>query len=934
MKKFFLIVALSIISLSYIFAKPDVNEYVLENGMHVFVLEDFSTALVRVEYSAKAGFSKQSVNNTGFFPLYTSLFKYASPVNSELLSELECECNADSARYYLTVTTQEIYQTLVALCNAAFNPTFSDKDLNRELSECKKEVTRKIYNVEGFINAAIDSRVFSESPWKHDSGIYPKLFSNISNDKARFILNGISEKYYTPDNSAVFITGPVKKEEAYKMISNTFGKVSAVRKNIIISEKFVNFVPENKLFVLSHPDFSTEMTQIVVQYTDLKMEYCDYLAAIMNNDYSEVKYNLMQKESLGIRAPQYINFSSAHKNSSSRLIVQSLLENQKVSPCKKAQDFVNTVNSSSASINDEDFYFARNDLVNSFKREVNDSFSFMNLLAQFWAVKDYVTKDVISENYSLCDLLFSRIQILENVQKDEMISTFNESEPFVFVFVNSTLLEKYKKEFSKAGYQIIDSKNSSWYLQQLYKEFEKDAVAEESGPIDENYVPADVFFEKQMSLINSFSLDNKIPVIAQKRPSTNNVCFTVEIAGGEIIDSKEEYGLESVMIEFLWYKFTEACHEKVKENKIAFEPLIRFKTGLNSSTISAECLSEDLGEVIDAFSEALIFSPLEPAVIDGFVLDTKSNQIAKVSSSAFQIFSNAVSHLIKSKDYQNVYSLNKEILPKNKITYTKVLEDYSRFLNADRYKIIIAGNICRDDETPDVFEKNYRDRFNKTFGALSQKGKIKQAEYSVLLNSKKIKKVNLEHLFMTDVPKEKAGPRPAVLIPTTEFLDPAQFWIFNAELDNSVFNAVLFDFAEFLEDKCQTIEQQKKVVVRAEGAGPDMPFGILTIYNVKSVSVIENIYKEALSEYFDAGEENFIKSARLNWIKTKLAGTTSNYGECMLLREYCEYNESGWLEIAEDYEKIRNMNADTLKILSPVFNLDSVYKFYSADTKK
>ncbi|MBQ0163164.1 MAG: insulinase family protein [Treponema sp.] len=934
MKKIFLSTVIFIVSLFSVFSNPDVNEYVLENGMHAYILEDFSTALVRVEYTAKAGFSKQSINNTGFFPLYTSLFKYASPVNSEMLSSLECECNADSARYYTTITSQNVYKTLIALCNAAFNPIFPDANLDRELKECKKEVLRKIYNVEGFINGAIDSRVFSESPWKHDSGIYPKLFSNITNEKARFILKGISDKYYTPDNSALFICGPVTKEDAYKMVVNTFGKVEAARKNIISSEKIANFNSDQRLFVLSHPLFSTEMTQVVVQYTDMKMEYCDCLAEIMNNDYSAVKRNLLKQQSLGIRHAQYINFSAAHKNSSSRLIVQSLLENEIVSPCKKAQDFVRLVKSSSSDITDTDFHYAQTFLINSFKREISNSFDFMNLLSQFWAVKDYVTKDLDTESFSLCDSLFTRIQILQNIQKDKMISDFNESDPFVFVFVNSDLLEKYKKEFARAGYKIIDTKNSSWYLQQFYKELEVEGSTESSEPIDNSYVPADVFFEKQMSLINTFTLDNKIDVITQKRPSTNNVCFTVVIAGGEAIDTKEDYGLESVMIEFLWYKFNEICRDKMAENKIAFIPDSHFKTELNSSVISVECLAEDLDEIIEAFSEALIFSPVEPAIIDSFVLDTKSNQIAKVSSSAFQLFSNAVNHLIKSKDYQNVYSLNKEILPKNRITYTKVLEDYSRFLNADRFKLIVSGNICRDDESPKDFEEKYKEKFNRTFGVLSQKGKPEKAKYTVSLNSKKTKKISLVHVFMTDVPKEKAGPMPAVLIPTTEFLDPAQYWIYNAELDNTVFNAMLYDFADFLEKKCQSIEQQKKVVVRAEGATPEMPFGILTIYNVKSVSIIEKAYKEALSEYTGDGGENSIIRAKVNWTMTLFGNAFRNEGACMLLRDYCEDDTEGWGDIGGDYNKISNMNADTLKIISPIFNLDSVYKFYSADTKR
>ena len=55
---------------------PDKNlysEYTLENGMKLFIMEDYSCATVRVEYAVQAGFSSQSADNTGFFELYARL---------------------------------------------------------------------------------------------------------------------------------------------------------------------------------------------------------------------------------------------------------------------------------------------------------------------------------------------------------------------------------------------------------------------------------------------------------------------------------------------------------------------------------------------------------------------------------------------------------------------------------------------------------------------------------------------------------------------------------------------------------------------------------------------------------------------------------------------------------------------------------------------
>ena len=58
------------------FIEDNYEEFTLENGLQLYVLEDFSSAPVRIEYTVHAGISSSSQNNTGFFSLYSRLFKY------------------------------------------------------------------------------------------------------------------------------------------------------------------------------------------------------------------------------------------------------------------------------------------------------------------------------------------------------------------------------------------------------------------------------------------------------------------------------------------------------------------------------------------------------------------------------------------------------------------------------------------------------------------------------------------------------------------------------------------------------------------------------------------------------------------------------------------------------------------------------------------
>jgi len=205
------------------------SEYTLQNGLTVCILEDASSAPVRIEYTARAGFSAQSAQNAGFFPLYTRLFlnagkgSYGQNTDIWLPSRAEASCSADSARYILTVSPPDTERALSQLAQCAFAPVFSDAELQAQFSALKTEVMNYAFSTAGFINSSIDARVFADAPWKQDSGVYPSLFTNIPPAQARTILSDISRTYYTPQNSALFISGGIDRQEALSIAERTFG---------------------------------------------------------------------------------------------------------------------------------------------------------------------------------------------------------------------------------------------------------------------------------------------------------------------------------------------------------------------------------------------------------------------------------------------------------------------------------------------------------------------------------------------------------------------------------------------------------------------------------------------------------------------------------------------------------------------------------------
>ena len=219
-KNFFALLVFAAFNFNPLFSNPasQINEYILENGMEVFLLEDSSDALVHVELSVKAGFSSQTQQTNGFFKLYTNLVK-------AMYSNLDqAECNSDWSSYKITATSGQLEEVLQRLSECTFSLQFSDEMLASGLSAIKTESEENAASMSGFINSAIDSKVFSAAPWQHDSGIYPQIFKKTTPKNARTILNAIAQKWYIPKNSALFISGNFNSEKTLNLIKNSFGR--------------------------------------------------------------------------------------------------------------------------------------------------------------------------------------------------------------------------------------------------------------------------------------------------------------------------------------------------------------------------------------------------------------------------------------------------------------------------------------------------------------------------------------------------------------------------------------------------------------------------------------------------------------------------------------------------------------------------------------
>lgn len=909
------------------------KEYTLENSMKVFVLEDFSNAPVRIELAVHAGFSAQTPKTAGFFPLYTNLFAKAAvtshilttqsvlPQNladsdfSWYLKNLQSECNADSSRYIITVSPQQVEQTLTLFSAGIFLPIITDKDLTDEFSALKTQVIQNVFSTAGFINSSIDSRVFASEPWKQDSGIYPAIFTNTPVEEARTILTSIGRNYYAPQNCAIFISGGISSDTALNLARRHFQKMAVSAAGILSDSMEKTAAGAQRKFVLHDPLFTNEMSQIVIQYTNLSMQQADIAAAILDNYNSNLKNTLAGTAELSIRDKEYINVASAHKNGSSRLIFQSLLEkNKKSSPCEQAEIFLQTVKKSADELNASNAADAKNKLISQFKTRFKNSSAFMELLSQFWAITN--VSEMHTENTS--QELILQPEIILQTDENSIADSFRTEEPFVFILVNSDVYRKNAKAFKKAGYEEVNTKNGSWYSQKLYEQVKNSFASagikngsdikdetEESEKPDIIAASTEAFSAENENQFSSFRLSNEIPVIIKRSENSATAVISLAISGGKLSTACKNTGLSEIMINALARNIQKYIYMAEIEKQIAGEPEVLAESNLAGGIITVECLAEDVHACLSCISNAIIYGSIKPAEADGLIYDRRSQHRIQRASPEYQLFCEGVKQLYKDTDYPFAFTLQEEILTDT--SYMEILASYPSLLNAAKYSLVLAGNIPGNG-LKGLLEECFGVLVNQTKNEFRLYYNFPKPDFSF---DERDVKVQLEHKFAIDTRSKQIGDMPPLLIPTREFFDPVQYWLPSPAQDSRelvIFNAIIYELESRLLNEIKNTDD--KVVLDIKPASAEIQAAVITFSNVQRTGAIDELYKKTVQSALNPEQdESIVTQIKNRWILKSLLKTQTNRGVVLLMRTGLE--EGNIAEFAQESQGVNPAEAIT-----------------------
>lgn len=917
----------------FAFTKSDIKSFAIENGLKIYFLEDSSSPTVRLELCVNAGFTNQNQENGGFFAMYARLSGG--------------EISNDTVRFVSSVAPSAVEKELISLSSKLKPLNPSDFQLSSIIKTMNAELREYSASAAGYINSAIDSKIFAENPWSREGGVVPLGFASHKTEQVRSILSSISENYYIPSNSILFVNGNITETAILALVKKYFSAFPSYSAKTVQnkdSEKIRSLLKENKAaskrkFVLFHNDFSDEMTQIVVQYTGLERDEADSLSFAWNQDGTSFKKLLLKQRNLKILGDEYIDVSSAQEKSASRLIIQSLLGAAKVSPIVQADLFL--------SMSRDEDVFSKKELEKALKKSRT---SFTRLSESSDATMEQFSRTVsLSENSATAaESFFNKIDRLSQIEIADLQQKIKAEDPFVFVFVNSAVYQKYAADFKKAGFEAINQKEAAWYNQNFYKKILKNTEQSDDSRknlLEEIAASADRFISKNLSEYSSFALKNGIPVTVKRSENSKTAVLSLTIAGGELLFADKVPGLAAVVADSIAVNINRQLDLFAENGAISGFYEVGAQTLSTHSIITVTCLSSEMELAIQAAYTALVYCDISPATADGVTYDERTQWRLKTGSTEFQLLCEAARLLYDGTEYPKLYRDTKD-KPAENLEFTRILEAYPVLLDSTRFSLILSGGLKENEK----LQKS----LNSSFGNLgsieetrSTDLRIQSPDFARLKTSEK--RISLRHLFLTDISKDKAGPRPAVLIPTTKFLDPILYCLPSPDLasvDCALFDAILIELARRME--ARLAEKYPEIKVKALLPENDLPFARIVVTSVEHTAEVDSVYADSISSIKkDISREIEIKTegvidleksdllARLenNWLMAVISGAGSQEGTARLIQSG-EIQKNPKLYLEQYAAIARAKPEDYFLIAESYFAEKAPLRLYSKDSKK
>ena len=234
------------------------DQFVLDNGLKVFVHEDSSTPIAAVNILYNVGSRDEDPSRTGFAHLFEHLMFGGSrhiPSYDEPLQKVGGENNAftssDITNYYITLPAANVETAFWLesdrMLSLSFDPNVLDVQQKVVIEEFKQRYLNQPY---GDVWLKLRPLVYEQHPYRWAT--IGKDISHIENATLDDV-RAFFYKYYLPNNAVLVVAGNVTTEQVKQLCAKWFAPIPA-------GEQYIRNVPKEPVQTAArHMDISAKV---------------------------------------------------------------------------------------------------------------------------------------------------------------------------------------------------------------------------------------------------------------------------------------------------------------------------------------------------------------------------------------------------------------------------------------------------------------------------------------------------------------------------------------------------------------------------------------------------------------------------------------------------------------------------------------------------
>lgn len=454
-----------------------IKQSVLENGLSVFVKEDHKVPLVYFEIAVRAGGVTQTRENAGIFHLYEHMmFKGNSlcPTSADFqkrmaglgVNDWNGTTGEHCVNYYFTIPSDELEEGMRFWSAAIREPNLNEKEFEDEKKVVISEIQAKYANP-GFVAGQFFLKNFyPDAPWQLDAGGAVSTVQNASLD----MLKEIKEKYYVPNNAALFIGGDVDAEKVFELAEKVWGgwQKSAFDFSSECALQTMEPLSETRYFVFPHPQISPQMAQALVYYRAADADFeredtypLDVFTEYIQNPESTFVKELVADQDLRIISEDYVGGGYSTKRRTSALSFYAMLLDSDKALASRVKKFHSSING----------------LVDGYiqSRKIVPEPRFKKMLVSHRdsnLIQDESAERSLSELrywWTVCDAEYSfnyekNFSKVKDADIARVLQKYiQHKNAYVVVYLNPEVYKNCRAEFDEEGFEEITAENAFWF---------------------------------------------------------------------------------------------------------------------------------------------------------------------------------------------------------------------------------------------------------------------------------------------------------------------------------------------------------------------------------------------------------------------------------------------------------------------------------------